>query len=195
MKKLITICVLLANIFTIQAQQKQTEVCDCPEPKGGKFVNICTLIENQDLNFKEAFEEMSCVDLKKDSKETVRVKVNCIWEKYYKEYGCNSTGFLIAQGNILKYAVNYEFAVFVDGMVRNFGININLKDPSDGKTLLDFVTDEIIRYKNNKDYPDKAPELQRIYNHYKNDLNALHSYELLSQHSLPYTWSSQSSIL
>ena len=73
MKKLITIYLLLITVFTSQAQEKQTDVCDCPEPIGGKFVYMCVIIENKDLNFKEAFEEMSCVDLKKDSKETVRV--------------------------------------------------------------------------------------------------------------------------
>ena len=57
---------------------------------------------------------MSCVDLTKDSPETIRIKVQCMWKKYYAEFGCDDTGFLVPQGNILKYAVNQEFELFVD---------------------------------------------------------------------------------
>jgi hypothetical protein len=178
MKKLITICLLTAIVFTNQAQEKQKEDCDCPEPKGGKFVNFCTLVENQDSRYKKQLMEMSCVDLQKDSPETIKAKVNCMFEKYYAEFGCDNSGFLVPQGNILKYAVNQEFEYFVDGMVKEFGININIKDPADGKTLLDFVSDEINRYKKSPEYQYKVKKLQEIYNHFKNDYGAKHSKDL-----------------
>lgn len=154
------------------------KVDDCPRPKDGKFVNICTLVENQDLSYKNEFIAMSCADPKKDSPATVKSKVNHMWETYYKEFGCDSSGFPVGQGNVLKFSVNQEFELFVDAVVEDFGININLKDPIDGKTLLDFTLDEINRYKGDKDYPGKSAELQRIYAHLKNDLKAKHSNEL-----------------
>ena len=177
MKKILTLCLLLTTAFASHAQQPKAD-CDCPKPIEGKFVQIEIMVENQDLGYKKAIMEMSCADKIKDSREIIKEKVNCMWEKYYAEFGCNSTGFLIAKGNILKYAVNQNFEFFIDGMVKDFGININKKDPADGQTLLDFTQDEINRYRGNKDYIDKHKELLRIYKHLKNDLKAKHAIEL-----------------
>ena len=52
---------------------------ECPRPSDGKFVNICTLVENQDLAYRKQFKEMSCVDSVKDSPEVVKKKVNAMW--------------------------------------------------------------------------------------------------------------------
>ena len=180
MKKILTLCLLLTTAFASHAQQPKPD-CDCPKPIEGKFVQIETMVENQDLDINKALMEMSCADPKKDSPAIVKAKVKCMWEKYYAEFGCNSTGFLVANGNILKYAINQEFEYFVDGMVEEFGISINMKDPSDGKTLLDFVLDEINRYKKDKNYQYKVPELQRIYDHLKNEYYALHANELVNK--------------
>ncbi len=178
MKKLITICLLFLLSFTIKAQ---TADCNCPKPKGGKFVYFCTMVENQDSQYKKELLQMSCVDHIKDSPETIKAKVQCMWKKYYVEFGCDDAGFLVPQGNILKYAVNQEFEYFVDGVVEEFGLDINLKDPADEKTLLDFVLDEVKRYKKNPEYQEKVKELEKIYNHLKFDLYALHASELTSK--------------
>ena len=177
-KKTFALCLLSAITFTSYAQQPAAVDCNCPTPKGGKFLNFCILVENKDVQYKEELLQMSCVDLTKDSPQTIRAKVQCMWRKYYAEFGCDDTGFLVPQGNILKYAVNQEFELFVDGVVEEFGLDINIKDPADGKTLLDFVLDEVKRYKKDPRYQDKAKELQRIYNHFRNDLKAKHAIDL-----------------
>ena len=178
MKKTFALCLLSLITFTSQAQQPPVADCNCPKPKDGKFVIFCTLVENQDSQYKKQLREMSCVDLTKDSPETILAKVQCMWRKYYAEFGCNDSGFLVPQGNILKYAVNQEFEYFIDGVVEEFGLDINLKDPADGKTLLDFVLDEIKRYKKNPEFQDKVKELEKIYNHLKKNLKAKHANEL-----------------
>ena len=70
-------------------------------------------------------------------------------------------------------------------MVRLYGLNLNIVDPADGKTLLDFILDQINMYKKYSDYKDKAPDaLRRVkgledkYNHYKNDFGAKHAKDL-----------------
>lgn len=161
-----------------ELEEVTAKVKDCPRPIDGKFVNICTLVENQDLAYKQELRKMACVDPKKDSAETIKSKVSYMWETYYKEFGCDSTGFTVAQGNVLKYSVNQEFVHFVDGVVKEFDLNINIKDPSDGKTLLDYTLDEVNRYKGDKHYQHKVPELELIYSHLKNDLKAKHSNEI-----------------
>ena len=178
MKKTFALCLLSLITFTSQAQQPAAADCNCPKPKAGRFLNFCILVENKDVQYKEELLQMSCVDLTKDSPQTIRAKVQCMWRKYYAEFGCDDTGFLVPQGNILKYAVNQEFELFVDGVVEEFGLDINIKDPADNRTLLDFVLDEVKRYKKDPDYQKKSKELQRIYNHFRNDLKAKHAIDL-----------------
>ncbi len=161
-----------------ELEKVASRVDDCPRPKDGKFLNLCTLIENQDFEYKKELLSMSCADSKKDSTETVKSKVNHMWEQYYKNFGCNNTGFLVPEGNVLKYSINQGFEYFIDGVVEDFGLNINLKDPSDNKTLLDFTLDEINRYKQYPKYQEKVKELEQIYTHLKTDLKAKHSSEL-----------------
>jgi hypothetical protein len=159
-------------------------VDDCPKPKGGKFLNICTLVENQDVKYKKELLAMSCADPAKDSPITLKSKVSLMWEQYYKDFSCDGDGF-IPQGNVLKYSIHQGFNYFVDGVIREFSLNINLKDPSDNKTLLDFTQDQINQYKSFADYKNNAPDalkrvkdLQTTYDHLRNDLKAKHSNEL-----------------
>jgi hypothetical protein len=160
--------------------------CNCAKPAWGQFFSLGILVENQDYYYKAHLQKISCVDRELDSDAVIREKVNYTWETNYAELGYVGEGF-IHEGNILKYSVNQEFELFVDGMVGDFGININLKDPSDNKTLLDFTLDEINRYKKYPEYQDKAKDLEAIYTHFKADLNAKHAAELTPQDALPYS--------
>jgi hypothetical protein len=188
MKNLIIICLLLATILNLQAQEKQKEVCDCPRPKDGKFVNICTLVENQDINYKKELMAMACADPKKDSPETIKAKVNCMFEKYYDEFECEGDAFT-PPGNVIKYAINQGFVYFVYGVVKEFGIGINRVDSRNGKTLMDYIIDVINFDETYLDkmkvmgysYPDirkRIDEHWSIYNTLKNDYYALHANEL-----------------
>lgn len=182
MKTVLSLCLFLtATLFSYA----QTGDCDCPKPKGGKFVYFCTLVENEDVTYKDLLMEMSCVDVKNDSREKIKAKVSCMFKRYYDEFGCDNTGFLVAQGNILKYAINQEFEYFIYGVAEDFGVDLNMKDPADGKTLMDFIADEIARYKRYTVMKEYAAEqvryLQRNYNILKKDYYALHAAELLSR--------------
>jgi hypothetical protein len=160
---------------------------ECPRPSDGKFVNICTLVENKDYQYKKELLAMSCADSKKDSPETVKSKVNHMWETYYGEFGCEGESFT-PEKNVLKYSINQNFNFFVDGVVKEFDLNINLKDPSDGKTLLDFALEEKKRLAESyarrqpssiSEYEkDKLKELDDFCTHLKVDLKAKQSQEL-----------------
>lgn len=183
MKKTLAVCLLTVLSFTVSGQDND---CNCPRPRDGYFINICALIEQQDFAYTKELMAMSCVDQSNDSKETIKEKVNCLWEKYYSEFGCQNKGFLVVKGNALKYSANQGFEYFIDGVVEDFGFNINIKDPSDNKTLLDFILDEINRFKRYPTYQYKVKEFEELYSHLKNDLNAKHASELTPQDVLPY---------
>ena len=152
MKKLITFCLLLATVFTSQAQEKQNDICDCPEPERVDYAQICSYskdqkraIEPSNLTylFEQKILEMSCVNLKNDSQETIIQKVNCMWNKYKSNFSCDSLGFSIPNGNILKFTLNFNFADFIYYMGDYYNVDFTFVDPADGKTLLEYLDKEI----------------------------------------------------
>ena len=122
MKKLITICLLMATVFTTQAQEKKVEDCNCPEPTPIDILRMCRLtkdktraIEPSDFTyqFEQEIIKMSCVDLKNDTRETIIQKVNCMWNKYKTKFFCDSLGFNVSNGNLLKFTMNFNFPDFI----------------------------------------------------------------------------------
>ena len=161
-----------------QREEVTSKVDECPNPKEQLFEKICTMIESQDSSVVRILEQMSCADEKKDTPKNFQEKVAHMMEKYRNDFGCDSSGFTIEMGNVLKYSVYRDFPMFVDSVVRRYNLDINFKDPADGKTLLDFVKDEIARFKKMGGNESKVRELEDIYGHFKNDLKAKHSHEL-----------------
>jgi hypothetical protein len=152
MKIIAILCFLLVMSFTLQAQEKQKADCNCPEPEKLDYVQVCwyshdklRAIEPSDFTyrFEQKIMEMSCVDLKNDSKETIIQKVNCMWNKYKTYFSCDSLGFHIPNGNILKFTLNFNFADFIYYMGDNYNIDFMFIDPADGKTVLQYLDEEI----------------------------------------------------
>jgi hypothetical protein len=152
MKNLITLCLLLAGAFVSQAQEKNANNCQCPAPEKLDYDQVRSYshdkliaIEPSDFNyrFEQKILEMSCVDLKNDSKETIIQKVNCMWNKYKTYFSCDSLGFHIPNGNILKFTLNFNFADFIYYMGDNYNIDFLFIDPADGKTVLQYLDEEI----------------------------------------------------
>ena len=151
MKKLLTIYLILANIFTTQAQEKKVEVCNCPEPERVDYAKICSytrdkkIAKEESLNylFQEILLKMSCVDLKNDSQETIIQKVNCMWNKYKTKFACDSLEFNVPNGNVLKFTLNFNFPDFVYYMGDYYNVDFMFIDPADGKTIIQYLDEEI----------------------------------------------------
>jgi len=106
---------------------------------------------------------MSCVDLKKDSKEVAYQKVRCMWNKYREEFRCyNFTGVSVADANVAKFSMDTGLTSFLVIAVKKYKLDMNFIDPADGKTLMDFLKEQLEKYKNFK-YTEKAEEYERIY--------------------------------
>jgi hypothetical protein len=118
--------------------------------------------------------KMSCVN-NTDSDSTKRRKVKVMWEQYKLLFTCESNGFMVKDGNILKLSVHANFTAFLDGLVKDFDIDINYIDPADGKNVLDFTKDEIDRLTNEKNQPERLAELNQMYKHLTGYLKAKHS--------------------
>ena len=155
MKNLITICLLLATVFTSQAQEKQTDVCDCPEPERVDYAKICSYSKDKKRAKEESlvwlFEEhllkMSCVDLKNDTRETIIQKVNCMWNKYKTKFSCASLGFNVPNGNVLKFIMSFNFPDAIYLLVDHYGLDVTFVDPADGLSFIGYLDQEISKTK------------------------------------------------
>ncbi len=161
-----------------QLQEVTAKVEDCPKPSDDMFEKMCELIDVKDIKYKDHLMKMSCVDKTKDSQITANTKIKHTWDNYKKDFYCNDEGFTVKDGNILKYSVYQDFPVFVEGVVKVFNLDINFKDPADGKTVMDYLQDEIKAYKKLVNSKDKVVQLESIYKQFRNDLKAKHAHEL-----------------
>lgn len=160
---------LFYNISAAQTplNKVNNEDCDCVEVPVD-FSRLCSYSKDKKRStldeftflFEETILKMSCVDLKKDSRETIIRKVNCMWNKYKTKCACDSLGFNVPGGNLLKFVINFDFDDWYYLMVETYNLDILFVDPADGKTLTQYLDEEIA--KTNKYGPDRLKEMKEI---------------------------------
>lgn len=124
--------------------------CPTREP----LVNLCIVVNQKTpstkVGFKFAYQEKifeaACVSAS-DSKDEAHQKIRSMWSSFEDESDltCSSTSFNVTHGSVLKLAVYADFRQFVFEATRIWKVNVNRVDPADGRTLLDYVRDEIAR--------------------------------------------------
>ena len=78
-----------------------------------------------------------------DSEEEAGRKIRAMWTKYEDKLICNNTRFDVLDGNMLKFAASARFEDFLFDTAMIWQVNLNRVDPSDGRTVLDYVQKEI----------------------------------------------------
>jgi len=164
---------VLASIigFILQAQSQSTkEDCDCPPPTKEQITDLCLHVKRgtfaaEDSPFVYSYEQtirnIACVDAT-DTEKEAKWKVNRMWMKYRTCLSCKVTGFSIPAGNVLKLSVDSAFPDFIKGMIIEYGIDVNFIDPADGKTLLQYIDDQIEMYQIAEGAELKIKELMDI---------------------------------
>jgi hypothetical protein len=155
-----------------------SKVEDCPKPSDDMFEKMCDLVARKDVSYKDHLMKMSCADKKKDSQVSVNTKIKQTWDTYRKDFYCSEDGFAVKEGNILKYSVYHGFPTFVNGIVKHYDLDINFKDPADGKTVLDYIQSEIVMFKKLGSLPSKVKELEELYQDFRINLKAKHASEI-----------------
>jgi hypothetical protein len=82
------------------------------------------------------------VDPVHDDKSAVALKMSAWWAKHRKSLTCSVPNSVVRDGNILKVAVDRSSSDFLTDVVRRWRLDVNQVD-ADGKTVLDFVDEEI----------------------------------------------------
>jgi len=130
----------------------------CKEPKASDFKSFCADVSTKakatgsktdtvEFLYEQRLWEVACAVMGVDDLETAKIKIQTWWNKYKTKCKCDSLGFNIPNGNLLKFSVSQSLPDVIDTMVSTYGLDINFKDPVDGKNVLDYVNDELIRFK------------------------------------------------
>jgi len=184
MRKRILILSTQFLICTFCSAQSSKE--DCPKPPPSVFSILCSQAENQaavsdetspyNYLFEKTIEEMACVNRQIDNDSVIRVKVQTWWNKYHNDCHCNRANFVLADGNLLKYAAQQRFEEFFE-ILKKYKLDYNFVDPADGNTLLDFVFAEWQKAKDAKSDSQKSFSLKRIHDFLRKN-GALYKREL-----------------
>lgn len=130
----------------------------CREPKNSDFKSFCSDITTKakasgsktdtvEYVYEQRLWEVACAVMGVDDLETAKIKIQKWWNKYKTKCKCDSLGFNLPNGNLLKFSIAQSMPDFMDKIVSTYGLDINFKDPADGKNVLDYLNDEIEKYK------------------------------------------------
>ncbi len=169
-KKTFYFCLLLSSSL-VWGQDKKAEDCETPLPGNAKDLvavtarlnkkcpdvsklgDLCGAVgfmeSDKDPNssylhsYQRKVYEAACADYDNDSDEEISRKVNILWNSYPEKFKCSNTSFDVPQGSILKFAVAKRFQDFIVDAAQIWKVDLNKVDPSDGRTLLDYVKKEL----------------------------------------------------
>jgi len=151
----------------------------CPDPL--KLKNICMMVGNRMpapkphgeivYRYQLALREAACV-AENEVPSKVSEKVRLAWQASENLLVCNSVQFDVMAGNLLKFAVSKKNDDFIDDVI-GWGVNLNRIDPSDQRTVLDYIKFHIDRNKGN----ELEGKFEIYYNQFRK-AGAKHSSEL-----------------
>ena len=189
MKKLITICLLMATIFTTQAQQNINEIINnCPTPTNDDIIGICGSIYNKKpsregsqfaFKFEDDLWEMACIEPTREilnNPEALKIaikKIQTMWMNNRNNFICN--GFPLRDANITNFSINSGFPTFLRSAIKVYKLDMNFKVTNQG-TIMDYILEEIESYKS-ANMSTKVNELEKIYKILEN-AGAKHAKEL-----------------
>lgn len=158
------------NLNELENVSNQVE--KCPKPTEDMFLTVCNSINasklaTDEVNFSYKYQEdlwkMSCAKVGKDTPEQAKQKIQIMWNTYRTEFKCpGGVSDTLNNGNVTKYAMDNGFTTFVVYSIKKYELDMNFIDPKDGKTLLDFVEEQLTRWRKTN-YTEKADEYQRVY--------------------------------
>ena len=80
-----------------------------------------------------------------DTPEQIRLKIQALWDGHQDRFKCSSNDFDVSSGSILKYAISARSFSFLNTASQRWQLNLNYVDSVDGRTMLDYLQEEIRR--------------------------------------------------
>ncbi len=162
---------LESNLKDIQKVALSSQ--ECPAPSTKQFELICDQIYTKkeatdeselSYSYQETLWKMSCAQEGDENLDEARKKIQSMWTKYRTSFSCDYPGVKVPRGNITKLSLDTGFSIFIFDAVKNYKLDMNFKDPSDGKTIMDYINEEIQTYKKSTaDVSAKIKEYENLY--------------------------------
>ena len=154
--KLFVIALAYFSPITLNSQTTIKSVYkDCRGIKNRQSV-ICDSIEGKkedpdpesdfDYKYERDMYNIVCADPTKESKKEIIRKIHNYWFDNIDDFYCDSGSFNVPKGNIIKNAISAGFFPFLKSTI-SWKIPLNTIDQSDNRTVLDYVKNELDKYK------------------------------------------------
>ena len=128
----------------------------CPRATPEDIKGLCSFIcdkkrdkkngnETYPFHYQSHLFKIACTS-RDDPEEVMNQKIQAFWKKHQSMLFCDTFGFNVVKGDLIKYGVDNYFDEFV-GDVTLWGVDLNKIDPADGKTVLDYVKEEMEKKK------------------------------------------------
>lgn len=141
------------------------------QPDPSKLEGICVDVYRQRRDqsspnhyaytYERKIYEAAGVDFESDTQASARAKIQTMWIDQRQRLRCDGANFPVAEGSVLKYAIETRTFNFLDNATRFWRVELNFIDEADGATTLDYLADRILENRGKplgvtlRDYYDK----------------------------------------
>ena len=145
---LLMLCLNPVAVLADAAQGAAPKICPNPKALRGLCMFVGNMTNDEDhkgryrWRYQQKLIEAACVDITVDSEEEIGRKIAKVWKDNEDTLICNNTSFDVSNGNLIKFAVNVKFDEFILDIAA-WGVELNKVDSTDGRTVLDYVSDSI----------------------------------------------------
>lgn len=133
------------------AAQSAASVTGCPAVS--EIFNLCTAVDEKgrvpipgtsrsQFEFVAMVHAAACVRAT-DSEADRRSRIQSLWRDHQAAFGCTVPGFDLDSGNVLKMAVRRRSFELLNLVLEEWHLDVNIVDPVDGRTFLDYLEAEI----------------------------------------------------
>ena len=128
-----------------------------------------TFSNNNPKYYSYAFEEKiyaaAEVDFARDTAAVARTKIQKMWRDDPLYLHCQANNFNLRDGHILKYAIATRSFNLIDDAIYLWGVDLNIVDSFDNRTLLDYTESQRKRYEGTPMEPDLASYIKILRSH------------------------------
>lgn len=140
---------------SLQVSAQFEDVCQSASISSGQATQLCNAANDQTeetidfeigtrFNYQTRIYSHSLAKPRRDPPGHLAKKVQHFWLENLGLLICNSLGFRVRGGSVLKLAIARDSADFINDVVRRWGLWLNGRDLT-GQTALDFIESEMLR--------------------------------------------------
>jgi hypothetical protein len=178
LQRVCVVFLLLGATWCDETRAAETQILNkshadgtCPVMSDEDVARLCNEVGDQlqtdegdglTYNYERRLKHAACVQ-KIDSVELEQEKIRRFWSQNQSRLTCTQLGFSVRKGSLLKLAVERNARSFINDAVRRWKVDLNQVDASDGRTVLDYIQDELLKERGTRN----EANLQRYFDFFR----------------------------